>query len=860
MQVRNHDSPFLLNRSFTHRATSKFLQNPLLILILMRIIACILVCLLSMLSLYSQKNPAEGNTGKISGRVADSATAQPIEYASISIFLDKSLKPVNGTTSSPKGLFVLDNLAPGTYRLLIEFIGYKTSEKLNITVGQKTNTNLGTIHLSSSASTLAGVTVTAQNRLIENKIDRMIYNAEKDITSQGGVATDVLKKIPMVSVDVDGNVELQGNSNIRFLINGKPSSIFGNNLSDALQSIPASQIKSIEVVTSPGAKYDAEGTAGIINIILKDSRIQGINGSINLSGGTRLENGSFNLNARKNNFGVHANISGNAQLPSTTLNNLNRTSFDSTGKTTSTLIQDGQSRFLRNGLEGSLGFDWNLNKKNTISGEIGYDNFGNTNNSIVNQQLTSFDSLQMPSDVFSVIHAENHFRGQSLDWNLNYRKTFSKEGQELTVMYQSSFGHNKTLFQQYQDNSKGDSVFAGTNSDNRGQDHETSIQADYSQPLSGKFTFETGAKLDIRNISSNTDVYTLDAKTSLYNTDTSQSNALTYIRHISAGYVSASFSIGKILDVKSGLRYEYTETQANYSKAGETAIPSYSTWAPSIIFSHHLTEDQIIKISYTRRIQRPGFRALNPFVNTSDPKNITQGNPLLKPEIGDAFELGYSRSFGNNGAINFVLFYRRSSQDIQPYIVFYPEYKVGDSIYTNVSVNTPENIGTENNYGANIYGSVPFSEKLTARTNLAFFYRYIQNGIDAGNNISSFNYRINLNLTYQFGKNLVAEFFGNFNSPRNEVQGRFPSFTTYNIAVRKQVWNKKGSFGLTMTNPFNKYVDQKTEVTGIGFNLNSERQLPFRSFGISFMYKFGKLQFKKEKQDNGGGNNPDEGN
>src|SRR5450432_1608231 len=188
----------------------------------------------------------------------------------------------------------------------------------------------------------------------------MVYNAERDITSQGGVATDLLKKIPMISVDVDGNVELQGNANIRFLINGKPSSIFGNNLADALQSIPASQIKSIEVVTSPGAKYDAEGTGGIINIILKDSKVQGINGNINVSAGTRLENASLNLNARKNNFGMNAYFSGNAQLPSTTLNSLNRNAFDSSGNLSGNLTQNGQSTFKRNGFETGLGFDWSI--------------------------------------------------------------------------------------------------------------------------------------------------------------------------------------------------------------------------------------------------------------------------------------------------------------------------------------------------------------------------------------------------------------------------------------------------------------------------------------------------------------------
>src|ERR1700730_11137796 len=217
-------------------------------------------------------------------------------------------------------------------------IGYALNKTDSIIVStEKPIVSLGTITLSSSAQTLQNVTVTSSRPIIENKIDKMVYNVERDITSQGGVATDVLRKVPQVFVDVDGNVELQGSSSIRFLINGKPSTMFGNSVADALQSIPASQIQSIEVITSPGAKYDAQGTGGIINIILKKSNVRGINGNVNVSAGTRLENGSFNLNYRHNKFGMNAYLSGNAQLRSTTLNYLSRTSTDSAHNTTTNL-------------------------------------------------------------------------------------------------------------------------------------------------------------------------------------------------------------------------------------------------------------------------------------------------------------------------------------------------------------------------------------------------------------------------------------------------------------------------------------------------------------------------------------------
>src|SRR5579859_7260628 len=281
-----------------------------------------LVLLLSVVAfgvLQAQQPASSAAQGRISGKVIDSASRTPIEYASITVFTPNGTRPVNGASTNNKGAFTIEGLAPGNYTVTIDFIGYQSHSGTPVTISDKAlSVSIGEVQLAKKGEALASVTVTAPRGLVENKIDKMIYNAEKDITSQGGVATDILKKVPMVSVDVDGNVELQGNSNILFLINGKPSSIFGNNITDALQSIPAGQIKSIEVITSPGAKYDAEGTGGIINIVLKDAKMRGINGNISLTGGSRLQNGSLNLNGRQGNIGINAFFSGNAQLSSRT--------------------------------------------------------------------------------------------------------------------------------------------------------------------------------------------------------------------------------------------------------------------------------------------------------------------------------------------------------------------------------------------------------------------------------------------------------------------------------------------------------------------------------------------------------------
>jgi len=253
------------------------------------ILTGLLLCIFS--DTYSQTREKTDVKAKITGRVIDSSSNLPLEYATITLFKHGEPKAVNGSTTDNLGNFIVTNVSAGTFTIIVEFIGYSPFTINNIKINQKHEVvDLKNIMLLKKQQTLQNVTVTAQGKLIDNKIDKLVFNAEKDITSQTGVATDVLKKIPQVSVDVDGNVELAGSSSIRFLINGKPSTAFGSSITDVLQSIPASQIKSIEVITNPGAKYDAQGLGGIINIILKKSTAQGVNGNVSLTAGTIMQN------------------------------------------------------------------------------------------------------------------------------------------------------------------------------------------------------------------------------------------------------------------------------------------------------------------------------------------------------------------------------------------------------------------------------------------------------------------------------------------------------------------------------------------------------------------------------------------
>ncbi|GGH13835.1 TonB-dependent receptor [Mucilaginibacter phyllosphaerae] len=787
-----------------------------------------------------------GDKGKITGKVTDSGTRQPVDYATVSLFKQGSTSPFNGISTDPKGDFIIGSVPAGDYRLTIDFLGYKRYTAEHVIVTDGGTMALGIILLQPVQNQLKGVEIVAKAPVIENRIDKMVYNAQNDLTAQSGAAIDVLKKVPQVTVDIDGNVELQGNANIRFLINGKPSSIFGASLADALQAIPGSQIKSIEVITSPGAKYDAAGTGGIINIILKDNKVQGINGSVNLTAATRQENGSFNLNARKGNFGVNAFFSGNAQLNTTVLNTNNRTSTGSNGDVTR-LFQQGSADTKRSGYQSGLNFNWSITPKDELTASVGFDHFGNHSNGITSQQQTlkDFTSGDILSDLISLRNSDSRFSAYSTDLSLSYKKNFKKEGQELDFLVTTSNSKNTANYLQTQDYLNDPRETTGIRGNNPGNDRETNISIDYTHPITKTFTIEGGAKAVIEDLKNTTVTDTLLGGNYVNNAD--QSYTFNYKRNIYAAYLSTSSSLfNKFLDVKLGLRNEYTTTSTDFS--GVT-IPGYNTLAPSAVISHKIGGTQSIKLSYSYRIERPDYGEINPFYNISDPNNISTGNPNLKPEKSNSFELGYNRSF-NSGA-NFYIgsFYRHNTDDIQQFAARYDELDINGKEYTNVLLTQRANLGIQASLGGNIFISVPVTSKLNLRSNMFLVQRTNKApGIDS---IKALQYRVNLNASYQFAGNFMAEAFGNYNSSTRTLQGNRPKFFFYTMAVRKQFWDKKASIGLVANNAFSRYINQESVTRGPGFNQSTIRQLPFRSFGITLSYKFGKLEFSKEKEKEG---------
>jgi len=804
------------------------------------------------LSAFAQTAPGKF---KITGTVLDATTKEPVDFATITVFKPGTKTVLNGISSDAKGNFAVSGVPSGSYHVTVDFIGYKQQsfESVNIT---NATINLGTILLVSTVDQLQSVTITAKTPVIENKIDKTVYNAANDLTAQNGVALDVLKKVPMVSVDIDGNVELQGSGSVRFLINGKPSSIFGASLADALQSIPASQIKSIEVITSPGAKYDANGTGGIINIVLKDNKFQGINGSLNYSIGSRLQNGSVNLNVKKGNFGAGVYFSGNQQFNTVTKSSSNRLSYNSARDTINNFAQDGTSPQKRGSYQTGINLNWSISPKDELTATLGYNHFNNNTNGSINQiqQYLLASTGNTISDLRSQRNSVSNFSANSTDVSVGCKKTFKKEGHELDLLYNGSFGNNLVNAAQISTYSNAGLFDTGLNSINPGRENQTEVSLNYTLPVNKKFTLEAGAKMLIDNLTNNVITDTL-LNSGTYINNANQTYGFNYKRNVYATYLSASFSLFKdFITGKAGVRYERTGKVADFSGA---SIAGYNTFAPSFTLQHKLNDSQSIKLSYTYRIERPDYGDLNPFYNISDPHNISTGNPLLKPEIGNNFELGYSKTFEKGANIYFAGYLRRNTDDMQQLTTYFDVLTINGVDYSAVALTQRMNLGTQTSIGASLFASVPVTGKFNLRTNIQAGNRSnVSPGLAS---VSAFAYRANLNATYQFDGDLLVEAFGNYNSQQRNFRSTRPAMFNYSLAIRKQFWNKNASIGLTAANPFNRYLTQRQTSFGPNFDQTNLRFVPVQSFGLSLSYKFGKLQFKKDQKEDNSPQLPDVG-
>ena len=426
-------------------------------------------------SLFAQKS-------KITGFIIDSTANKPVEFATVSLL--KESKPIEGTTADERGKFTLTKASEGTYQVKITFVGFKEKTIDNVQVKEGNDLDLGVIKLSQNIQQLQEVTVVEQKALFEEKPDRLVYNADKDITIKGGNAGDVLRKIPAISVDLDGNVELRGSGNIKVLINNKPSNIMARSIADVLKQIPADDIKQVEVITSPSAKYDAEGTAGIINIITKKNSIQGINGNTDVSVGRWNDRFSGSLNYRKKSFGLSAR-GGFNRWRNQGGSDMNRTATSE--NVTSTLLQTTAFKGTGENGYGTISADWDIDSLNRITSSL---NLYDGKNGMNFDYLNNFSTQGVTNQLFT----RNLYR--IYDWdggtlNLDYTKTFRKPKREFNVLTMFSKEGEDSFYKLDQFN-EGSIINYREKSTNDSHNYEGTVQLDFTNPLDSVSTMEVG--------------------------------------------------------------------------------------------------------------------------------------------------------------------------------------------------------------------------------------------------------------------------------------------------------------------------------------------------------------------------------
>ncbi len=772
-------------------------------------------------------NTPRGN-GKITGVIIDSVSKAPVEFAAISIVDIKSNKPVDGTTTDEKGRFTLSRVAQGNYMLLMSFIGYKMKQIGDIKIERRTEIDLGQVVLVPDIVQLGEVNVVGQAELIEEKVDRLVFNAEKDLTSRGGDATDIMRKVPMLSVDLDGNLSLRGSSNVRVLINNKPSTIVANSVADALKMIPADMIKSVEVITSPSARYDAEGSAGIINIVTKKSTIKGATLNLNTGVGNRGANLGLRGDLRTGKMGFNLGGWGRANYNIKSLNeNVQIGNGVRTEQTTTGKNGGGFGSY-------SLGWDYDMNPNSSLSAgaRLG-----------TRQQLSSQDLkiLKLPTSGSSVERSSS-FRetdikdiSNTMDFNVDYLRSFGKPSQELSISTQFSRNNRINNFDAdlFSDNNTLRELIGTTGNENKSYNQESTLQLDYQTPIGNNQMLEVGGKGILRNVNSDYTYYSSGEAE-----PAREASQLNYDQNVGAGYASYTLSTKSKFTFKAGARYEYTHINADQGEQ-PIHIPAYSNLVPSVNISKSLKGGQVLKLAYNRRLQRPGIQYLNPNVNASNPTNITKGNPQLSPELTDQLELSTS-FYKNTFYLGVAAFGRLTNNSIE-------------SIRTSESgiiTTTYGNIGHKETYGVNINANITLFKKWQMGGGFDSYYVYLTNNnpnpdLKSTNDGIVASGRFHTNLTLNNGWGIQG--FGMLRGRSVELQGSQAGFGFYNLGVKKDFSNKKGSIGLAMENFLSNRFRMKTEIAAPTFTQSSTNYLYNRGIRVNFSYKFGKMNFTEVK-------------
>lgn len=796
---------------------------------------------------------------KITGTVIDQETGQPLEYATLVLQSIQDPENISGGITDIEGNFEVET-QPGRYKASIEYIGYKT-----YIVPQeifRKPTDLGTIALQISAAELDAVEVVGEKTTVEVRLDKKIYNIGKDLTTSGATISDALSNVPSVNVDVEGAISLRGNENVRILINGKPSALAGFGSSDALQQLPADTIEKVEVITSPSARYDAEGTAGILNIVLKKEKTLGVNGSVNVNIGYPANSGiTTNVNLRTDKFNIFNTTGvryrrgpGNAFFD----NNYFSGRFD---RIVEDRIYDRQDQ----GFNTNLGAEYFINEQSSITGSVFL-------RQSKDNDVTENTSRRFASDGLNTTTFREELEDEedaSYQFALNYMNKLDDDGQLLTADFQySNSDEIKNSIIEERQTLPNDNLLVLEDVFENEIENEYLIQADYVLPI-GDSQFEAGYRSNLEQEITDYQLDSLDQNLGRFVRNEGLSNKFTYDQNVHALYSQYGDKFGKFSFLL-GLRLEHTQLKGeldsefdNNQLEEELGVDvdinfdkNYLGLFPTLNLIYEFDKDgrENVTLGYNRRINRPGGRYVNPFPSRSSRTNIFQGNPDLNPAFSNTFDLGYLKRW-DKLTLTSSIYYQRETDAFER--VQEPTGQVTtDSIQIVRSI--PINLATEDRYGAE--AGLLYNPKKWLRLNGSFnIFKFTTegtfNGVDYGNDNTSWFARFSSKVTLPAKIEWQTNAF--YRGARQTAQTFNKGILSINLAISKDIMNDNATVSLNVSDLLNSRKRQSFTETEF-FTSDSEFQYRVRAFTLSFVYRFNQPK-ERERGRGGDGGDGDDG-
>jgi ferric enterobactin receptor len=776
-------------------------------------------------------------TYKLLGQIIDDK-GEPLPYVAVALFHLKDSSYAKGTATEMNGKFSMD-IPSGNYYAKISFLSFEDKIINNIQVKNQ-DLDLKKIQLKPSMLNIDEFEFVEEKKLMELDLDKRVFNVDKDITNQGANASEILDNVPSVAVDVEGNVSLRGSENVRILINGKPSGLTGISTADALKQLQGNQIEKVEVITNPSSRYDAEGEVGIINIILKRDRREGINGVVNVDVGYPSNyGGGFNLTLKSKNFNVFTGYGINYRNSPGSSKSIQDftypdTSFSYTSNTTMERLSLNHNF--------RLGTEVFLNPYNSfvVSGQYTFGDGDNEND----LEYADFNNLGINTQKLTRLEIEGKDRS-SYDISFNYRKTFKQKDRLLTFDIQQSENvdnESSTISQKNQ-------FDAFQNLEQRAYNDEGAVnwlfQTDYIHPVfKGKIEF--GLKAMLREVIDDYGVEQFNDTISNWEFIEGFKNRVIYNENISAGYLMFGNKMNKF-SYQLGVRAEYSEVKSNFVTTNEVNNRNYLNLFPSTHFSYELNKDNSLQVGYSRRIQRPRHWWLLPFFSFNDSRSVFTGNPNLNPEFTDSYEIGHLK-YWEKGSILSSVYYRYTTNVIE---------RITFSDEEGITRRLPLNIGITNSYGTEFSGSYKMAKWWDLRGSFNF-YREITdgeyNGVEYNSDALVWSTRLNSKWAIKKKLNIQASF--NYNAPQNSPQGKTLARYSLDIGASMDVLKGNGTISLNAKDIFNT---RKRRSISYGEYFTSESEMQWRSrfVRLSFTYRINQKKKRGDDKnfnfDDGGG-------